>query len=87
MKSITVRGVPEEIHRQLRIRAARNGRSLEAELRAVFQALARPKAKPAPQKSKPELTLTENERAVTAHDAMRKVRRILTEEEAAAKVA
>lgn len=36
MPSVTVRHVPEEIHRRLRIRAARNGRSMEAELRQVL---------------------------------------------------
>ena len=36
MPSVTVRHVSEEIHRRLRIRAARNGRSMEAELRQVL---------------------------------------------------
>ncbi len=36
MPSITIRNVPEEIHRRLRIRAARHGRSMEAELRHVL---------------------------------------------------
>ena len=33
MPSITVRNVPDDVHRALRVRAARHGRSPEAELR------------------------------------------------------
>ena len=33
MSSITVRNVPDEVHRALRVRAARHGRSTEAEIR------------------------------------------------------
>lgn len=36
MPSITVRNISEEVHRGLRIRAARRGRSMEAELRDVL---------------------------------------------------
>jgi plasmid stability protein len=32
-----VRNVPDEIHRNLRIRAAANGRSMEAEVRDILQ--------------------------------------------------
>lgn len=36
MPSITVRHISEDIHRGLRVRAAKNGRSMEAELRVVL---------------------------------------------------
>ncbi len=36
MATITVRGLPEEIHAALRVRAARNGRSMEAEAREIL---------------------------------------------------
>ncbi len=97
MKSITIRKVPEPVHRQLRIRAAKNGRSLEAELRAILLRLARiddaaAKKRPAPEsKNDPtadasavqqEITLTENEIALGADAAMKKVRKILREDAA-----
>ena len=35
MPSVTVRNVPDEVHRAIRVRAAQHGRSIEAEMRAV----------------------------------------------------
>ncbi|MBX9572838.1 MAG: antitoxin [Candidatus Obscuribacterales bacterium] len=43
MASITVRNLPEETHRALRVRAAQNGRSTEAEVRAILENAVRPK--------------------------------------------
>lgn len=37
MKTITIRNVPDEDYRALRVRAAQNGRSMEAELRALIE--------------------------------------------------
>ncbi len=37
MPVLTVRNVPEETKRRLRIRAAEHGRSMEAELRAILE--------------------------------------------------
>ena len=37
MSSITVRNLPEETHRALRVRAAMAGRSTEAEVRAILE--------------------------------------------------
>jgi len=37
MPNLTVRNLPEETHRALRLRAARNGRSTEAEVRAILE--------------------------------------------------
>ncbi|KDC57510.1 Arc-like DNA binding domain protein [Bordetella bronchiseptica MBORD595] len=37
VSSITVRNVPEEVHRALRVRAATHGRSTEAEIRAILE--------------------------------------------------
>lgn len=36
MAMLTVRNLPDEIHRALRIQAAHNGRSMEAEIQAIF---------------------------------------------------
>ncbi|MEZ5893878.1 MAG: Arc family DNA-binding protein [Parvularculaceae bacterium] len=80
MKSITIRKVPEEIHRQLRIRAARNGRSLESELRAVLGALARPRPAPKPPQPAEPMPLTQDDMSIDAGEARRKVREILRRE-------
>ena len=42
MASITVRNLPDETHRALRVRAAMAGRSTEAEIRAILERAARP---------------------------------------------
>lgn len=42
MANLSVRNLPEEIHRALRMRAARNGRSTEAEIRAILEETVRP---------------------------------------------
>jgi plasmid stability protein len=42
MPSLTVRNLPEETHRALRLRAAQNGRSTEAEVRAILELTVRP---------------------------------------------
>lgn len=42
MASITVRNLPDETHRALRVRAAKNGRSTEAEIRAILEQAVRP---------------------------------------------
>jgi len=36
MASVTVRNLPDEVHRAVRVRAAAHGRSAEAELRAII---------------------------------------------------
>ena len=36
MAMLTVRNLPDEVHRALRVRAARHGRSIEAEARAIL---------------------------------------------------
>jgi antitoxin FitA len=45
MSSITVRHVPEEVHRALRARAARQGRSTEAEIREIPAAAVKPEGR------------------------------------------
>ena len=86
LKSITIRNVPEEVHRRLRIRAAQNGRSLEAEMRAVLGALAfagERRARAKAQRSNAEdtpLSLTAGDLAMAADEARRKVRDILESE-------
>jgi antitoxin FitA len=37
MPAVTVRNLPEETHRALKVRAARNGRSTEAEIRRILE--------------------------------------------------
>ncbi len=43
MASITVRNLPDETHRALRIRAAEHGRSTEAEVLAILEDAVGPK--------------------------------------------
>ena len=42
MAAVTIRNLPEETHRALRVRAARHGRSTEAEMRDILEAAVRP---------------------------------------------
>ena len=42
MPVLTVRNLPEETHRALKVRAARHGRSTEAELRVIIEDAVRP---------------------------------------------
>ncbi len=45
MPVVTVRRLPVEIHRALKLRAARHGRSTEAEIRAILEEAVRPEAR------------------------------------------
>ncbi|MBK6315524.1 MAG: Arc family DNA-binding protein [Blastocatellia bacterium] len=45
MAILTVRNVPEEVHRALRVRAAIHGRSTEAEVRAILEETVRPEGR------------------------------------------
>jgi len=42
MASVTVRNLPDETHRALRVRAAMHGLSTEAEIRAILENAVRP---------------------------------------------
>ena len=42
MASITVRNVPDEVHRALRMRAAQHDRSAEAEIRDILERAVKP---------------------------------------------
>jgi plasmid stability protein len=42
MPVLTVRNVSDEVHRALKLRAAQNGRSAEAEVRAILEATVLP---------------------------------------------
>lgn len=42
MAVLTVRNVPDEVHRALRLRAAQHGQSTEAEVRAILAAAVAP---------------------------------------------
>ena len=45
MPSVTVRNVPAEVHRALRVRAALHGHSIEAEMRAMLEAAVKPQGR------------------------------------------
>jgi plasmid stability protein len=45
MASITIRNVPEEVHRAIRVRAALHGRSAEAEIRSILEQAAKPEGR------------------------------------------
>jgi plasmid stability protein len=42
---LTVRNLPDEVHRALRVRAARHGRSTEAEVRAILEEAVSPQGR------------------------------------------
>ncbi|YCI06492.1 plasmid stabilization protein (plasmid) [Ensifer sp. D2-11] len=42
MAILTVRNVPDEVHRALRVRAAMHGRSTEAEVREILESAVKP---------------------------------------------
>ena len=45
MSSVTIRNLPDETHRALRVRAATHGRSTEAEIRAILESAVRPEGR------------------------------------------
>ncbi|MBI2779560.1 MAG: Arc family DNA-binding protein [Gammaproteobacteria bacterium] len=45
MPAVTVRNLPEETHRALKLRAAQHGRSTEAEIREILEDAVRPKTR------------------------------------------
>ena len=45
MAVVTVRNLPEETHRALKLRAAQHGRSTEAEIREILEEQVRPKSR------------------------------------------
>lgn len=45
MPDVSVRNLPEETHRALKLRAAAHGRSTEAEIRAILEDAVRPKSR------------------------------------------
>jgi len=45
MPSVTVRNVPDEVHRAIRVRAARHGRSIEAEMRDILESAVKPQGR------------------------------------------
>jgi plasmid stability protein len=42
MAAITIRNLPDDVHRALRVQAARNGRSTEAEVREILATAVKP---------------------------------------------
>jgi antitoxin FitA len=42
MPAVTIRNLPEETHRALKVRAAQHGRSTEAEIREIIESAVRP---------------------------------------------
>ncbi len=45
MAMLTVRNLPDEVHRALRVRAARQGHSMEAEVRDILESAVSPKGR------------------------------------------
>ena len=45
MAMLTVRNIPEEVHRALRVRAARRGHSMEAEVREILDSAVSPQGR------------------------------------------
>jgi len=45
MPSVTVRNVPDEVHRAIRVRAAMHGRSIEAEMRDILELAVKPQGR------------------------------------------
>lgn len=45
MAMLTIRNLPEEVHRALRARAARHGHSMEAEVREILEAAINPQGR------------------------------------------
>jgi antitoxin FitA len=45
MAAVTIRNLPEEVHRALKVRAALHNRSTEAEMRAILEAAVHPKGR------------------------------------------
>ena len=45
MAAVTIRNLPEEVHRALKVRAAQHGRSAEAEMRVILEAAVRPEVR------------------------------------------
>lgn len=45
MAAVTIRNLSEEVHRALKLQAAQNNRSAEAEMRAILEAAVRPEGR------------------------------------------
>ncbi|MGD9944796.1 MAG: Arc family DNA-binding protein [Burkholderiaceae bacterium] len=45
MPSVTIRNVPAEVHRAIRVRAAQHGRSVEAEMRDILESAVKPQGR------------------------------------------
>lgn len=45
MRSVTIRNVPDEVHRAIRVRAAQHGRSIEAEMRDMLESAVKPEGR------------------------------------------
>lgn len=45
MGTLTVRNLPDDVHRALRVRAAQHGRSTEAEIRDILEKAAKPEGR------------------------------------------
>jgi plasmid stability protein len=45
MAAVTIRNLPDEVYRSLKVRAAKHNRSAEAEIRAILEAAVRPEGR------------------------------------------
>ena len=64
MAALTIRKLPDHVHRALRLRAAASGRSVEAEVRAILESVVAP-----PERVKLGSMLAEIGQAVQLSDA------------------
>lgn len=45
MPMLTIRNIPDEVHRALRVRAAQRGQSMEAEVRSILESAVNPEGR------------------------------------------
>ena len=45
MPHVTIRNLPDEVHRAIRVRAAQHGRSIEAEMRNILESAVKPQGR------------------------------------------
>lgn len=45
MRAVTIRNIPEEVHRAIRVRAAHNGHTLQAEMCEILAAAVKPEGR------------------------------------------
>jgi len=71
MASLTIRNIDDELKQKLRLRAARNGRSMEQDLRLALQGLVQDEAPETPRRrSEAEATIIFDRLTALAHPSL-----------------